>query len=144
MSRATSSLDAALEGAIRLVRRDTPVVSYELVVHRDQNYSTALLSFMERIGYRSFRVEEIAGIRADVRNLHAFPSRGGAFPSRLNDFQSSPALNTAYMGNVLLPVSSRTILLHAFPCCAPKAECCPGRGGCCSHWRVDAWIKSVV
>ena len=38
-------------------------------------------------------------MNADVRNLLAFPS------SRLTDFQSSPALNTAYMGNTLLPVS---------------------------------------
>lgn len=79
-------------------------------------------------------------MRADVRNLLAFPTSG-----RLPGFQGSPALNTAYMGNVLLPVTSRNILLHAFPCCTPNAECCPqGKSGCCAHWRVDQWIKSVV
>lgn len=131
---------AALKGATRLLQRDAPLISYELAVHSNQTYSTELLSFVESLGYTSFLVEEIAGMNADVRNLLAFPS------SRLTDFQSSPALNTAYMGNTLLPVSSRTILLHAFPCCKKGGDCCPvgARGSCCSHWRVSAWITSVV
>ena len=39
----------------------------------------------------------------------------------------------------LLPVDESTILLHAFPCCAPKQPCCPGgRNGCCAHWQVHS------
>lgn len=137
----------ALQGATRLLRRDQPLISYELTVHDNQRASRELLAYTEALGYASFLVEEIAGMRADVRNVLAIPH------SRLKlvQFRSSPGLNAAFLGNLLLPVDSRNILLHSFPCCAPGAVCCPyDRGqrqlspGCCSHWRVDEWLKSTV
>jgi len=128
-----------LSGARQLLQRDKPLLSYEVAVHRHQAHTKALLGYIDSLGYSSFLIEEIAGMTADVRNVLAVPA------SRLRAFTSSPALTAAYLGNALLPVDESTILLHAFPCCAPKQPCCPGgRNGCCAHWQVHKWIGSVV
>jgi hypothetical protein len=86
-------------------------------------------------------------MRVDVRNVLAIP-RPWLDEVR---FRGSPGLNTAFLGNLLLPVDSSTILSHSFPCCAPGGACCPYddervflRAGCCSHWRADSWLKSTV
>lgn len=75
----------------------------------------------------------------DTRNILAFPK---ALRVRL---RGSNVINLAYIGNLIMPVDDSTILRHAYPCCQQGGPCCPrGLGGCCSHWRVDVWVKHVV
>jgi hypothetical protein len=125
----------ALRGARRLLARDAPVISFELHVHVNRTAAGELLNLVSSLGYDSFLVEEICGMRADCRNFLAIPRR------RERAFAGSPTLDLATLGKTLFPVDATTISAHAFPCCARGGACCPGHQHCCTHWAVEQWMR---
>jgi hypothetical protein len=95
--------------------------------------------------YDVWLVEEIAGMRADTRNLIAVPS------SRASLFEGSSILDFACTARRMLPVTNETIQHLAFPCCRPGRLCCPSglsRHGhimeCCTHKLVHAWMAKAI
>jgi hypothetical protein len=88
-------------------------------------------------------IEEITGVRADLRNLLHVPRE------QHKRFAGSSGLDLAVALRGLQAVNASTLSQHAFPCCARGAECCPiGRRGhtrsCCSHGAVHKWLNRVV
>lgn len=133
----------ALRGANTTLSRDRPVVVTELNVHGTPALSAAVLAHMASRGYDSYLIEEITGIRADLRNVLHLPRE------RRRTFEGSSALDLAVATRGLLAVNTTTLPQMAFPCCALGAECCPvdaaGRThACCSHARVHSWISRTV
>ena len=132
----------ALEGGRRTLLRDQPVVATEATVHYAPERTTALIAFFESLSYDSYLIEEVAGMRADVRNILHLPR------SRAAAFADSYALDLAVASKVLHAVGSRDVLQYAFPCCAAGAACCP-RGKsigaqCCSQGRVHRWLNRII
>ena len=84
-------------------------------------------------------------MRADCRNLLCI-HRGAR-----SQFRGSDVLDMAVAARAMFPVDAKSILWHAFPCCARGGACCPpGRGpkrlwpGCCSHGRVHEWLSQQI
>lgn len=146
---------AALQGGNETIARDQPVLATEMCVHCDARATKHLLRYVDNLGYDSFMVEEIVGLRADLRNLLHLPR------SRSADFEGSHVLDLAVASKVLLPLTHKEISRFAFPCCARDSECCPcltlprrrsrsrSAAGqrcphCCSHWRVHAYLNKQL
>lgn len=109
----------ALQGAEKTIARDAPIITTELFVHMDHNYSSALVRFMAQRGYRTFLVDEVCGSRMDCRNLIHLPDR---WRSR---FGGSKVLADARASSQLVPVDEHSVLQFAYPCCARGGRCCP-------------------
>ena len=128
-----------------MLERDQPLLTTESTVHYDANATRAQLSLLQAAGYDSYLIEEIAGMRADVRNLLHVPR------SRKGSFVGSNALDLAVAAKVLFAVTPRTIASFAFPCCRRGGECCPvgpsgklARNTCCMHWKVHEWLREAL
>ena len=134
----------ALLGANATIARDRPVITTEVMIQGKAGKVEALLDHMASLRYDSFVIEEITGIRADLRNLIHFPRE------RHRSFEQSPTLDLAVALRGLMAVNSSTISQHGFPCCLRGGKCCPtnaqGRlvGHCCSHGAVHVWMTEVV
>ena len=133
---------SVLRGAERVIRRDRPVIVTELAVHASHTYSRALIESVRRLDYSSFVIEEITGVRADLRNVLHLPREQHA------RFATCSALNVAVTTHALQAVTPETITAHAFPCCVVGASCCPpgnkARVQCCAHWRVHEWMRAAL
>ena len=113
-----------LRGARETLRRDMPIVTAEVHVHLRTPRTQALLHFLAASRYEVFLVEEICGMRADCRNLLCI-HRGAR-----SQFRGSDVLDMAVAARAMFPVDAKSILWHAFPCCArgrvlpagPRAE----------------------
>lgn len=128
----------ALEGAAHTLRRDAPIVATEVAVHRWPSITRRVLEMMAAADYASFLVEEIAGQRADIRNLLHLPRR------RWDAFaQSSHVLTVALASHSLVAVDASSIEQFAFPCCRRGAECCSD-ARCCSHTSVQRFLHRAV
>jgi FkbM family methyltransferase len=130
----------ALNGAGAVCARDLPVLTTEVVVHLHPARTAALLTRLDAMGYDSFLLEEIAGLRPDTRNLLNIPR------ARTAEFLGAHALDLAAASRALVAVTNASVFEYAFPCCRRGGACCPldrrGRArGCCSHWRVDGWVR---
>ena len=133
-----------LEGAVKTIRRDAPVFTTELMVHADPAYSIALLNLTAALGYASYIVEEVCGLRMDSRNLLHVPRLSR---SRL---EASAPFTLAYSAWRLLPVNASSIAEFAYPCCAAGGACCrmpqtPQQifkpVSCCTEAVVVEWLK---
>ena len=137
-----------LRGARGVIGRDRPLITTEIQVHNNKKGRDAasLVSAINALGYDSYLVEEICGMRADLRNLLNVPR------SRTRAFHGSNVLDLAVASRVLIAVTNETISNHAFPCCKPGGACCPWRDsrqistqvGCCAHFRVNEWLRRTV
>ena len=133
----------ALRGASELVRRDRPVIVTEVTVHLWRAEAEALLRHMTALDYDSYLIEEIVGIRADLRNIIHFPRE------RFNQFRASSALTIATVTRGLQAVQAESLAQHAFPCCERGRECCSvskdGRAkDCCAHYKVHDWMRAAM
>ena len=134
----------ALLGANATIARDRPVITTEVMIQGKIGKAEALINHMASIYYDSFVIEEITGIRADLRNLIHFPRE------RHGLLAESATLNLAVALRGLVAVNSSTISKHGFPCCLRGGKCCPTdtqgrlRGQCCSHGAVHMWMSEVV
>ena len=150
---------AVLRGARRTILRDLPVITVEVEVWKDPGYTARLLDELSSLHYEAWLVEESVGwIRADCRNLIAFPSAYFQRRRRVNwagvrvseivpaerRWRYSSTLALAVASRRLLAVTNQTIEHLAYPCCARGRECCPGVGVCCSPKLVHAWLAHNV
>ena len=133
-----------LEGAVKTIRRDAPFFTTELMVHVDPVYSIALLNLTAALGYASYMVEEVCGLRMDSRNLLHVPRLSR---SRL---EASAPFTLAYSAWRLLPVNASSIAEFAYPCCAAGGACCRTPPttlqifkpvSCCTEAVVVEWLK---
>ena len=133
---------AALEGGRAAIRRYLPVIVTELMVHFRPNVSRAQVAELRSLDYDVYLIEEICGMRADIRNLLSLPR------SRAGNFINSNILDLAVSTGYLVAVEENTILEHAFPCCELGGECCPMRDGraqhCCAHFQVQYWLNNTL
>ena len=132
-----------LRGATATILRDRPLLVTEVAVHARPENASSLLAHIGGLGYDSYLIEEITGIRADLRNILHVPRERAAL------LEGSNVLDVAVALRGLLAVTASTLHRHAFPCCARGAVCCPtdthGRiRDCCSHARVHRWLKQTV
>lgn len=132
--------ELVLAGAARTVARDQPVLTTELTVHKHPERTRSLLALMERWGYDTLLVEEIAGNRVDIRNCIHLPR------SRRRQVINSNTLDLGVASRALIAVTADSVNRTAFPCCAAGGECCPRANEfeCCSHGAVHAWMNRVV
>ena len=127
----------ALRGALSTVRRHLPVLTLELHVHQDAEYSRRLLELADTLGYDTFLVEEICGLRADCRNLLCIPR------ARHAEFRGSPTLDLVTASRKLFQVDATSLPSHAYPCCQPNGECCRSRRRCCAKEDVARWLRDA-
>ena len=130
----------ALKGGRHTILRDLPVLTTEVWTHHNPEKTKALLMYTHDLGYDSFLIEEVCGMRADMRNVLHIPRK------RAHLFVGSHVLDMAISSKVLFAVNANTILKFAFPCCARGRECCPGPDHryCCTHWRVHMYLNRVI
>lgn len=149
----------ALRGGESTIRRDRPIFTVEVHVHQDPGYVSRLLSFIDSLGYDSFLIEELCGVRADCRNLINLPratrptTRAGApnFARRggaRSQFHGSAALSLATASRRLFAVDAASISEHAYPCCARGGACCRKQNAtsnaCCSLQAVSRWLEQAL
>ena len=130
--------EAVMRGATRVVARDAPILTTEASVQRQPGAARSLLRLLDRLGYDSFLVEEIAGMQADVRNILHIPR------ARRAQLRGSHILDLAVASRSLLAVTPENIQDLAYPCCRPGDVCCPNKWRCCSHGLVHQWLSSVI
>jgi hypothetical protein len=136
---------AVLQGGGAVIARDKPLIVTEVTTHRKGGKpARLLLAQLDSLGYASWMIEELAGSRADTRNLLNVPR------SLIPSLRGSNVLDLAIASRSLIAIDAATVGRHAFPCCAPGAECCPRTGrnrlvnSCCAHFRVNAWMNRVM
>ena len=99
-----------VRGATATLRRDQPLVTTEVEVHKDAAYTASLLREMRQLGYASFVIEELCGWpRADCRNLLHVPHSRSAALAR------SPTLDLLSAAQKLFRVDEHSIATHAYP-----------------------------
>lgn len=125
-----------LKGALNVIATQKPILTTEITVHVNANYTVDLLSFLDSHGYDSYMIHEVAGNRMDIRNLLNIPR------SRSIDLIFSDTFNLAQAAHVITRVDKENIFELVHPCCAPHAGCCPtptdatDRYGCCMEATV--------
>lgn len=133
---------AVIRGGRAVLRRDMPLLTTELTVHADLNYSRTLLHEVASLGYASFLVEEHCGWpRQDCRNLvHVRRSQAAALRSL---WPNQPSSDHA----AVVEVGALDIDVHAYPgACRRGGTCCGRRSpswSCCKPSCVDAWLKAI-
>ncbi|KAL3893083.1 MAG: hypothetical protein SGPRY_014490, partial [Prymnesium sp.] len=130
--------ERVLRGALRVIKRDAPLLTTEVEVQRRPQATASLLHLLDDLGYDSFLIEEITGMSADLRNLLHVPR------SRMQAFQGSNILDVAVASRSLFAVVPDNINEFAYPCCRSGGACCPDAYHCCSHALVSQWLNSVI
>ncbi|KAL1519639.1 hypothetical protein AB1Y20_023150 [Prymnesium parvum] len=113
-------------------------------------YSKRLLQFTSSLGYESFLVEEVCGLRMDCRNILHVPR------DHLSALMASPVMTLATASWRVMSVNASSIIEYAYPCCASSSQCCPStsgvasakkakyeHAGCCDEKSVTAWLRST-
>lgn len=129
-----------LRGAVGTLRRDAPIFTVEIVVHKSPQYTVALLEFIASLDYKSYLIEEEAGLPLDTRNLLNLPRRhrenmtaDGAHKGHSHTLmKGSPTLRRYEQHGILVHVNASTISDHAYPCCKRGGPCCQSSTRCCS------------
>ena len=132
---------SALRGAEHTIARDQPFILTELTVHRDAEYTRALMGWLDERGYDTFLIEELTGYpRMDIRNVLSLPR------SRRERWLHSNALDLALAARAMHPVDATTVFHHAFPCCRPGGACCkrPEAASCCRDREVRRWVSQTM
>ena len=126
-----------LIGGEQTIRRDSPVFTVELVVHKSEKMTNQLLNFIESLDYDLLLIEEECGVPLDCRNFVAVPrKRPTLLPSVL------AALRDDVDHGRVVHVNASSIHRYAYPCCKTDGPCCNGgnwykRGKtCCTPSKV--------
>ena len=125
-----------LRGAMVTLKRDQPLFSVELDVHRNYSYSVELLNCLSNGGYHALLIDEECGVNLDCRNILALPKSRSAL------FAGSPTIKDAYTAGQLVSVDNTSLFQYAYPCCKPGRSCCPSRSNCCTASLVDKWLQT--
>jgi FkbM family methyltransferase len=128
-------------GGEKTIRANKPVFTAELRVHKDHNYSKALLDFIDGLGYDSYLVDEVCGYpHMDFRNMINIPR------TLSQKLTHSDAFSFALATQAIFRVDSSTVFDKVYTCCAPGAECCANGDvsdkNCCSQQCVAGWMKN--
>jgi FkbM family methyltransferase len=131
---------AVLKGGINTIRTYRPVFTAELRVHKDPDFSRALLDFINDQGYDVFVVEEVCGWpHMDYRNMLCIPRE------KLPDLVFSDVFNLALTTGAMYRVTSLTVFDMVYPFCALGAECCNVNNTddkqCCNERVVYKYLK---
>ena len=102
--------------------------------------STPRLEFIASLDYKSYLIEEEAGLPLDTRNLLNLPRRhrenmtaDGAHKGHSHILmKGSPTLRRYEQHGILVHVNASTISDHAYPCCKRGGPCCQSSTRCCS------------
>lgn len=119
---------SVLEGAERTIRRDRPIFTVEVNVHREPATTAALLRRISSFGYIMFAVQENCGAPwADCRNVMAFPSDWLKQQQHTLHADGAAVLNLAHLGGQLVQVTAENIAHRSgYPACQKGGECCRG------------------
>ena len=121
----------ALVGGEATIRRDAPIFTVEVMVHKSAAFTERLLAFIERLGYDVLLVEEECGLPLDCRNLVAIPrQQPGLLPLVLGLLVDDVRLERVVL------VNSSNIFRRAYPCCRSGESCCRSPGACCTYQTV--------
>lgn len=128
-----------LHGGEKSIREYKPVFTVELRVHKDVQFSKALLEFVNDLGYDSYVVDEVCGYpHMDYRNLINIPR------SLSPKLEYSDAFSFALFTEAIFRVDSTTVFEKVYPVCAVGAECCANGNtsdkSCCSQTCVMRWL----
>jgi FkbM family methyltransferase len=119
---------AVLEGAEHTIRRDRPVFTVEVNVHREPVTTVALLRRISSLGYTMYAVQESCGTPwADCRNVIAFPSDWLRDHHQKLHAGGSAILNLAHLAGQLVEVTADSVAERSgYPACRKGGECCRG------------------
>jgi len=134
-----------LQGGLQTIRAYRPIMTTEVRVHQDPEYTVELLNLLDREGYDSYVISEVCGFpHLDFRNLLNIPREMSAA------FGKSDAVNLLFASEAITRVDTSrdeyvSIFKVVYPCCALGGECCPGNDindkSCCSEQLVMDWAK---
>ena len=93
--------EQVVRGGEAVLRRDRPIVTYE--VHASRPSATSMLLLMEQLAYKSYIVHESCGMSRDCRNVLAFPRE------RMASLSGSATLDLAVRGQQLSAVNSTNV-----------------------------------
>ena len=119
---------SVLEGAERTIRRDRPIFTVEVNVHREPATTAALLRRISSLGYIMFAVQENCGAPwADCRNVMAFPLEWLRQQQHALHADGAAVLNLAHLARLLVQVTAENIAQRSgYPACQRGGECCRG------------------
>lgn len=122
-----------LNGAYKTIRRDRPVFTCELHVHKNWTYSQNLIRFAEDLNYDAYMIDEICSPAFDCRNILFLQHE------KRKMYTKNPSIRLAWKTRDLVPISSKNVTRFAFPCCRKGGACCKNKKTCCSK---DALINA--
>ena len=67
-----SELDLLMGGSA-VLRRDRPIFTAEVMIHRSESYNQRMLAMLDKLAYRAYLVPEQCGLPYDCRNLICMP-----------------------------------------------------------------------
>lgn len=126
-----------LQGGERTISRDFPIFTVEVAIHKDPEYTRALLSFIDRLDYDALLIEEEVGAPLDLRNLLCLPRRRGLS----SQIKHSPVFRSHLDAGRIVRVGAESVFRHAYPCCKAGGTCCPSPSSCCSLSAVPAAVR---
>lgn len=131
-----------LKGGLQTLRAYKPIMTTEVRVHKDPEYTKELLELLDREGYDSYVIYEVCGYpHMDFRNILNIPRSLSA------RFAKSDTANVLLATEAIARVTGNgdnSILNAVYPCCALGGECCPGNDinakSCCSETLVMNYL----
>lgn len=125
-----------LEGGVNTLTTFQPIVTTELRVHHNATYTTLLLTFLDKLLYDSYVVDEVCGYPSkDYRNVSHIPRKLSRYLPFSDAFQLALATGAIFRVNV------SSISNMVYPCCAAGGECCRDPENCCLEDVVNQWLK---
>ena len=131
-----------LKGGLQTLRAYKPIMTTEVRVHKDPEYTKELLELLDREGYDSYVINEVCGYpHMDYRNILNIPRGLSA------RFADSDTANILLATEAIARVAGNedwSIFKAVYPCCALGGECCPGNDinakSCCSESLVVNYL----
>jgi len=131
-----------LKGGLQTLRAYKPIMTTEVRVHKDPEYTKELLELLDTEGYDSYVINEVCGYpHMDFRNILNIP-RGLSLK-----FSESDTANMLLATEAITRVTGNkdlSIFEAVYPCCALGGECCPGNdinaNSCCSEDLVMDYV----
>lgn len=90
-----------IKGGVKIITKHLPLFSYE--VHLKTPIARSTIEEVEKVGYVSYMVNELCGVRQDCRNLLAFPVKD------ITRYKKSTILNLAVHSKALVRIKSADI-----------------------------------
>lgn len=130
-----------LQGGSKTIQENHPIFTVEVRVHKDPNYTIALLDLIDEYGYDSYVIDEPCGWpHMDYRNLICFPRFMG------EKLVHSDSFNLAASTEAIFRVDRDSIFQKVYPECKLGGKFCnfdsTMNKQCCHENAMRQWHES--